>query len=200
MEITKDSLFKYINSCNKPGLLNKLQSKVKNRLEELSKVRSIAEIESEIKTKGFSIKPDKFTVPRVHRSGQKYYVEVMSHDKDEHDDMIVSHSHDDQNDWVELLGFNYSAGKKDNDRFEDFVGEWDYSDWDDPCFCKAYIYMYIYYPEAPLFIPENHSTFRCFNMEDGTIITCKIDDNVVDFGIEKILWEDINWDEFFILV
>lgn len=168
-----ETLIKQLDDFNFEDLLY-LRIHLEAKLEEVIEDKNIKHITERVELDGYYCTRQQYAIPQVNRIALPYYLKVYTHDKEDKTDVKVSDVHDKQKDWVKLFEFDYQPTDKDN--FEP-VGEWDYSDWDDPATCKGVMNVYLYYKPQPC--PPEGTTFKGLYDGEGMIETWKISNGFV---------------------
>ncbi len=162
--------------------LNKIRFAIDKQKENIETENIISQFKSEIEIEGYYLSNKLIKIPDINTINLKFYVKVRAYDHDEQDDAEIIRSHDNQDLWVDLLGFEYDA--TENDILEDYIGEWEGSSSTDPLYAKGYIHIYLYYKDQIL--PSGK--FKVIN-EDGKIEDWKHKDDMimideVSYGID----------------
>ena len=122
---------------------------------------------------GYHCSPYMFNLDDINFVTLSYFVTVRCHDKDNKSDAQIMCPHDKQDEWVELLDFEYEPDK--NEVWDD-IGEWDYGDWDSAAVGRGQITLYLYFKQQPC--PANGTTFKTIE-DDGAIETWTVKDDEV---------------------
>jgi hypothetical protein len=181
--MSDNNTFSVISIINNSDLkqLEEISSLVSEKIKELKIKEEIKSYQEKIKIDGYCITQEEIEIPDTEHISLKYYVRMKAFDKEDKSDAeIYDHWKDEgQDPWYHIIGYD---GPYDQN-FQDYDGKFEYGDWDDPIFCKAYIFIYLYFFSDQK-IPDTNSKFMMI-VDEGEVLNLEMRDNtitVVDSG------------------